>query len=129
MNKQGRFVAVLTGAGISAESGIPTFRGKDRLWENHRVVDVACPAAYARNPQLVQQFYNQRRRALLAPSVKPNAAHLALAKLERQYDAGSVVIITQMLTTFMNVRAPSAYFTFMENFLKFAAALLEKSLR
>ncbi|KAG8340343.1 putative NAD dependent deacetylase [Trypanosoma vivax] len=95
MNKQGRFVAVLTGAGISAESGIPTFRGKDRLWENHRVVDVACPAAYARNPQLVQQFYNQRRRALLAPSVKPNAAHLALAKLERQYDAGSVVIITQ----------------------------------
>ncbi|MCU6666410.1 NAD-dependent protein deacylase [compost metagenome] len=75
-------VVVLTGAGISAESGIRTFRAADGLWEEHRVEDVATPEGFARNPQLVQAFYNARRRQLQSPEVAPNAAHLALAALE-----------------------------------------------
>ncbi|WP_071608771.1 Sir2 family NAD+-dependent deacetylase [Entomohabitans teleogrylli] len=75
-------VVVLTGAGISAESGIKTFRAADGLWEEHRVEDVATPEGFARNPALVQAFYNARRHQLQAPEVAPNAAHLALAKLE-----------------------------------------------
>lgn len=80
MNKP--VVVVLTGAGISAESGIRTFRAADGLWEEHRVEDVATPEGFARNPQLVQEFYNARRRQLQQPEIKPNAAHLALARLE-----------------------------------------------
>ncbi|KAB0856174.1 NAD-dependent protein deacylase [Cronobacter sakazakii] len=80
MNKP--VVVVLTGAGISAESGIRTFRAADGLWEDHRVEDVATPEGFARNPQLVQEFYNARRRQLQQPEIKPNAAHLALARLE-----------------------------------------------
>ena len=80
----------LTGAGISADSGIPTFRGAGGLWEGHRVEDVATPEAFARNPQLVIDFYNARRRQL--PLVQPNAAHLALAELE---SAWNVHIVTQ----------------------------------
>ena len=75
-------VVVLTGAGISAESGIRTFRAADGLWEEHRVEDVATPEGFARDPDLVQAFYNARRRQLQQPDVAPNAAHLALAKLE-----------------------------------------------
>ena len=75
-------VVVLTGAGISAESGIRTFRATDGLWEEHRVEDVATPEGFARNPELVQTFYNDRRRQLQSPEIAPNAAHLALAKLE-----------------------------------------------
>lgn len=75
-------VVVLTGAGISAESGIKTFRAEDGLWEDHRVEDVATPEGFARNPQQVQEFYNQRRRQLQQPEVQPNAAHMALAELE-----------------------------------------------
>lgn len=75
-------VVVLTGAGISAESGIRTFRSTDGLWEEHRVEDVATPEGFARNPELVQAFYNARRRQLQLPEVEPNAAHLALARLE-----------------------------------------------
>ena len=75
-------VVVLTGAGISAESGIQTFRAADGLWEEHRVEDVATPEGFARDPALVQAFYNARRRQLQQPDVAPNAAHLALAKLE-----------------------------------------------
>ncbi|BDH46254.1 NAD-dependent protein deacylase [Salmonella enterica subsp. enterica serovar Choleraesuis] len=74
------YVVVLTGAGISAESGIRTFRAADGLWEEHRVEDVATPEGFARDQQLVQNFYNQRRRQL--QEVQPNAAHQALAKLE-----------------------------------------------
>jgi NAD-dependent deacetylase len=74
-------VFVLTGAGISAESGVPTFRDADGLWERHRVEDVATPEAFERNPRLVWKFYSDRRRQALA--VKPNPAHLALAELER----------------------------------------------
>ncbi|KJT28858.1 NAD-dependent deacetylase, partial [Salmonella enterica subsp. enterica serovar Heidelberg str. 607310-1] len=75
-------VLVLTGAGISAESGIRTFRAADGLWEEHRVEDVATPEGFARNPGLVQTFYNARRQQLQQPEIQPNAAHLALAKLE-----------------------------------------------
>ena len=76
-------IVILTGAGISAESGIRTFRGADGLWENHRLEDVATPEAFLRNPPLVQRFYNERRRQLLGPAVRPNPAHAALARLEQ----------------------------------------------
>jgi NAD-dependent deacetylase len=91
-------IVILTGAGISAESGIQTFRAADGLWENHRVEDVATPEAFARNPALVQNFYNMRRAALLSPGVKPNAAHIALAELEKKWpeiNGGEVLLITQ----------------------------------
>lgn len=90
-------IVVLTGAGISAESGINTFRDQNGLWENHRIEDVATPEGFARNPQLVHQFYNQRRAQLLQPKLKPNAAHLALAQFEQQHQArgGRFLLITQ----------------------------------
>ncbi|GAB3012580.1 SIR2 family NAD-dependent protein deacylase [Spirosoma pulveris] len=83
-------IVVLSGAGISAESGIPTFRASDGLWENHRIEDVATPEAWQRNPTLVQNFYNQRRKQAL--SVQPNTGHRALVKLEEKFD---VTVITQ----------------------------------
>ncbi|MBS0969921.1 NAD-dependent protein deacylase [Chimaeribacter arupi] len=76
------FVVVLTGAGISAESGIRTFRAADGLWEEHRVEDVATPEGFQRDPARVQAFYNARRQQLQQPAIAPNAAHLALAELE-----------------------------------------------
>ncbi|MCV2884222.1 NAD-dependent protein deacylase [Aestuariibacter sp. AA17] len=87
-------IVILTGAGISAESGLKTFRDNDGLWENHRVEDVATPEAFIRNPRLVYTFYNQRRAQLQMSDVKPNLAHLALAKLEAEH-AGNVTIVTQ----------------------------------
>ncbi|WP_411273458.1 SIR2 family NAD-dependent protein deacylase [Daejeonella sp.] len=81
---------VLTGAGISAESGLNTFRDAGGLWEGHSVYDVATPEAWERNPELVQQFYNERRKSVLV--AVPNAGHQALVKLEEKYD---VTIITQ----------------------------------
>ncbi|WP_371396580.1 NAD-dependent deacylase [Fretibacter rubidus] len=88
-------IVILTGAGISAESGIETFRDAGGLWENHRIEDVATPEGYARDPDLVQRFYNLRRAAL--KTVKPNAAHIALAKLEHRLlrQDGSVTLVTQ----------------------------------
>lgn len=83
-------LVVLTGAGISAESGIRTFRDSDGLWEEYRVEDVATPEAWRRDPELVQQFYNERRKQLL--ECKPNAAHIALAEAEKDFE---VIIITQ----------------------------------
>jgi len=88
--KKRQKVVVLSGAGISAESGIPTFRASDGLWENHRIEDVATPEAWLRNPVLVQDFYNQRRRQAL--TVQPNAGHKALVRLEAAYD---VTVVTQ----------------------------------
>jgi NAD-dependent deacetylase len=76
-------VVVLTGAGISAESGIRTFRGADGLWEGRRIEDVAAPAGFRRDPETVYRFYNDRRRQLLRPEIRPNAAHEALARLEQ----------------------------------------------
>ena len=83
-------LVVLSGAGISAESGINTFRDSGGLWENHRIEDVATPEAWRRNQDLVLNFYNERRKQAL--SVKPNAAHYALVELEKYYN---VQIITQ----------------------------------
>ena len=85
-------IVILTGAGISAESGLRTFRAADGLWENHRVQDVATPEAFRRDPDLVYRFYNERRRSLA--SVQPNGAHHALARLERAW-AGDVLLVTQ----------------------------------
>jgi NAD-dependent deacetylase len=87
-------IAVLTGAGISAESGLPTFRGAGGLWMGRRVEDVATPEAFAAQPEVVQRFYDERRRQLLAPEIAPNRGHLALAELERRWP-GPVRIITQ----------------------------------
>ncbi len=87
-------IVVLTGAGISAESGIATFRASDGLWENHRIDDVATPEGFDRNPQLVHHFYNQRRRQLLQDDIHPNAAHLALARLECEFH-GDFLLVTQ----------------------------------
>ncbi len=75
-------IVILTGAGISAESGIKTFRDQDGLWEEHHIEDVATPEGFERNPTLVQQFYNDRRRQLQS-GVNPNPAHEALAYLEK----------------------------------------------
>ena len=88
-------IVILTGAGISAESGISTFRDANGLWENHRIEDVATPEGYAQDPELVQRFYNLRRAAL--KSVKPNPAHTALATLQRSSSQqnGSLTLVTQ----------------------------------
>jgi NAD-dependent deacetylase len=83
-------IVILTGAGMSAESGISTFRDANGLWENHDVMDVASPEGFRKNPDLVLKFYNQRRKQLF--EVEPNAGHKALVELEDKYD---VVIITQ----------------------------------
>jgi len=87
-----RNLVILTGAGISAESGVPTFRASDGLWCGHRVEDVATPEGYAADPALVQDFYNQRRRQLA--EVQPNAAHHALAELAARWD-GDFLLVTQ----------------------------------
>lgn len=87
-------IVVLTGAGVSAESGIRTFRAADGLWEDHRVEDVASPEGFAANPELVQRFYNERRRQLVHGDTQPNAAHRALARLERDF-GGAVLLVTQ----------------------------------
>ncbi|UTZ41262.1 Sir2 family NAD+-dependent deacetylase [Vibrio campbellii] len=94
MNFPYRNIVVLTGAGISAESGIQTFRAQDGLWENHRIEDVVTPEGFLRDPDLVQSFYNQRRKKLQGEDIKPNAAHIALGRLEEQLE-GKVTIITQ----------------------------------
>lgn len=87
-------IVILTGAGISAESGIRTFRASDGLWEDHKVEDVATPEAFERNPHLVHRFYNERRKQLLSDEIKPNAAHIALSELEEKFP-GDVLIVTQ----------------------------------
>lgn len=83
-------IAILTGAGISAESGLKTFRDSNGLWEGHDVMEVATPEGFKSNPSLVLEFYNQRRRQLL--EVEPNSAHKAIAELEQHHD---VTVITQ----------------------------------
>lgn len=85
-------MVILTGAGISAESGLKTFRDSGGLWENHRVEDVATPQGFARNPKLVQRFYNLRRQQL--KETEPNQAHHALATLEQQWQ-GNFLLVTQ----------------------------------
>ena len=85
-----KHIVVLTGAGMSAESGLQTFRDANGLWEGHNVMEVASPQGFEKNPELVLDFYNQRRRQLV--QVQPNSAHYALSKLEKDY---KVTVITQ----------------------------------
>src|SRR5881628_2549883 len=87
-----RNILILTGAGVSAESGLATFRGPDGLWEGHRVEDVCTPDAYRRDPALVHAFYDARRAKLA--SVEPNAAHKALARLDAEW-SGELLLVTQ----------------------------------
>ncbi|MGZ3171978.1 MAG: Sir2 family NAD+-dependent deacetylase [Croceibacterium sp.] len=87
-----RNIVVLTGAGISAESGLRTFRAADGLWEDHRVEDVATPEAFRRDRELVQRFYDERRANIM--TAQPNAAHEALARLDREW-SGGLLIVTQ----------------------------------
>ena len=91
---QNQSIVILTGAGISAESGLKTFRDNNGLWENHPVEAVATPEAFERNPKLVHRFYNMRREQLLDPSVEPNKAHMALAEFAENWN-GDVTIVTQ----------------------------------
>lgn len=85
-------IVVLTGAGISAESGLKTFRDSHGLWEGHKIEEVATPEAFAKNPELVHEFYNLRRQQL--NEVQPNAAHQALAEFEKNF-SGSFTMVTQ----------------------------------
>lgn len=87
-------IVILTGSGISQESGLATFRGADGLWEGHRVEDVATPEAFQRNPEVVYDFYNRRRQQLQPDEVQPNAAHFALAEFEANF-TGDFTLVTQ----------------------------------
>jgi NAD-dependent deacetylase len=87
-------IVILTGAGLSRESGLDTFRDPDGIWAKVNVDDVATPGAFARNPALVHEFYNARRRQLLSGAIHPNEAHLALARLQHSSE-GRVTIVTQ----------------------------------
>jgi len=109
-------IVILTGAGISAESGIDTFRSAGGLWEQHRVEDVATPEGFARNPNLVLGFYDMRREALA--TVAPNPAHMALARLEREY-RGDLLLVTQNVDD-LHERGGSARVLHMHGELKSA---------
>ncbi|HNW88556.1 MAG TPA: NAD-dependent deacylase [Bacteroidales bacterium] len=115
-------IVVLTGAGISAESGIKTFRDSDGLWEEHRIEDVATFDAWRRNRALVLEFYNQRRRQLA--TVQPNAAHLALARLEEKFH---VQIITQNVDN-LHERAGSTNILHLHGELTKARSSLDENL-
>lgn len=90
-------IVILTGAGISAESGLSTFRSENGLWNNHKVDDVASVEGFARNPEYVHEFYNELRPQLFA--AKPNPAHLAITKLQEAYNAENISVITQNVDT------------------------------
>lgn len=115
-------IVVLTGAGISAESGIKTFRDADGLWENHRVEDVATPQAWEKDRKLVLKFYNERRKQLM--TVKPNAAHYALGELEEKYD---VTIITQNVDD-LHERGGSKKIVHLHGELKKARSTVDENL-
>lgn len=87
-------IVVLTGAGISAESGIQTFRDSNGLWEGHRVEDVASPEGFQRDPEQVYRFYNMRRQQLVSPEIEPNKAHYDLANFAKDF-SGDVIVVTQ----------------------------------
>lgn len=115
-------IVVLSGAGISAESGVKTFRDNNGLWENHDVMEVASPEGWRRNTELVLDFYNQRRRQLR--EVQPNAAHLALVELEQKYD---VDIVTQNVDD-LHERAGSRQVLHLHGELKKVRSTLDPSL-
>jgi NAD-dependent deacetylase len=104
-----RNIVILTGAGVSAESGLATFRGPDGLWEGHRVEDVCTPEAFARDPALFHAFYDERRAKL--GTVDPNAAHRALARLDEQWP-GELLLVTQNVDD-LHERAGSKRLTHM----------------
>jgi len=99
-------IVVLTGSGISAESGLDTFRERGGIWSRYDMEDVATPRAFARNPDLVHRFYNERRRQLLSPAIAPNPAHTALAALERRIGR-RLLLVTQNIDD-LHERAGSA---------------------
>lgn len=115
-------IVVLTGAGISAESGISTFRDADGLWEGHDVMEVASPQGFERNPELVLDFYNQRRKQLL--KVTPNDAHIQLAQLETNYD---VSIVTQNVDD-LHERAGSTKVTHLHGELRKVRSTFDEQL-
>ncbi len=115
-------IVVLTGAGISAESGIKTFRDADGLWEGHDVMEVASPQGFERNPELVLDFYNQRRKQLFA--VQPNKAHIQLANLEKDYD---VSIVTQNVDD-LHERAGSTKVTHLHGELRKVRSTFDEQL-
>ncbi len=119
MKKQ---LVVLTGAGISAESGLKTFRNSDGLWEGYNVMEVATPDAWQRHPNLVQQFYNERRKQVL--NAQPNQAHFALAKLEKNYN---VAIITQNIDD-LHERAGSTNITHLHGIITHSQSEWDSSL-
>jgi NAD-dependent protein deacetylase/lipoamidase len=116
-------IVIFTGAGISAESGLKTFRGSDGLWEDHRIEDVATPEAWRRDPQLVLEFYNQRRRGVVA--AQPNAAHRALAELE---SIANVHIVTQNIDD-LHERAGSKQVLHLHGEIMLACSSLDTNLR
>ena len=117
-----KHISVLTGAGISAESGVKTFRDHDGLWEGHDLMQVATPQGFENNPKLVLNFYNQRRKQL--KSVKPNPAHELLVELEKQY---KVDIITQNVDD-LHERAGSSKVTHLHGELMKARSVVDESL-
>ncbi len=106
MNAERAPIVILTGAGISKESGLSTFRDADGIWATVRIEDVATPDAYRRDPVRVHEFYNARRRGLVGDNIRPNAAHAALAELERAWPE-DVLIVTQNIDD-LHERAGSA---------------------
>ncbi|MBD0402151.1 NAD-dependent deacylase [Flammeovirga sp. EKP202] len=115
-------ITVLTGAGISAESGIATFRGSDGLWEGHDIMEVASPQGWSRNRELVLHFYNERRKA--AKKAEPNKGHLLLAELEKDYD---VTVITQNVDN-LHERAGSSKIIHLHGQLFQSRSTLDESL-
>ncbi|WP_299556251.1 NAD-dependent deacylase [Seonamhaeicola sp.] len=116
-----KHIVVLTGAGVSAESGVKTFRDAGGLWEGHDVMEVASPQGYAANPELVLDFYNQRRRQLF--EVKPNSAHVDLAKLETDF---KVTIVTQNIDD-LHERAGSTHVIHLHGELLKARSTYDKN--
>jgi len=108
-------IVILTGAGISAESGLATFGGPDGLWEGHRITEVATPEAFVTNPRVVQRFHNRLRRQL--NEAQPNAAHVALARLERELGPDNVHLVTQNIDD-LHQRAGSMAITAMHGELR-----------
>jgi NAD-dependent deacetylase len=115
-------IIILSGAGISAESGLKTFRDDNGLWNNHRIEEVASPIAWEQNPEIVLEFYNQRRKQLF--EVKPNIAHYALVKLEEKFD---VQVITQNVDD-LHERAGSTKVLHLHGELKKARSTADQNL-
>lgn len=122
MEPKRKKIVVFSGAGISAESGIKTFRDSGGLWEEHRIEDVATPEAWQRNPDLVTKFYNQRRKQMLEAS--PNEGHKAIVRLERDYD---VMVITQNVDD-LHERAGSSKVIHMHGELRKCRSSIDSSL-